>query len=298
MTRGPGARAARAPRRPSPPSVGIIGPGRAGVALALALRDAGVPVLGVHGRRRKRLPAGVRLSVGAAPPWLDEARVILLAVPDDALGALVGALAALGPRPKGQVILHLSGARSAASLARLRRRGAVVGGMHPLMTTMGVPALDAANLSAATFAVEGDEAAVRAARRLVAALDAAAVDVPARARTIYHAGAVFAANYVVTMMAAAEDLLVRAGFPRPAARRALVPLTGAAFMNVARSGPIEALTGPIARGDVATVRRHLDALPAAQRALYAAAGRATLALSRRAGRPGMTQTRMLEKVLR
>ncbi len=278
-------------------AVGIVGPGRAGVALAVALRSAGVVVLGVHGRRRKRMPRGVRLTVGGAPPWLDEADVILLAVQDDALSSLVGELAARGKRPRGQVVLHLSGSRTSAALVRLRRRGAAVGGMHPLMTTMGEVAVDAANLAAATFAVEGDAMAVRAARRLVRALGATAVGVRAGAKTLYHAGAVFAANYVVTMMAAAEDLLVRAGFARAAARRALVPLTGAAFMNVTRSGPIEALTGPIARGDMATVQRHLDALRPAERSLYAAAARATLALALRAGRLDRSQARALARTL-
>jgi len=248
------------------------------------MRKAGVRVLGIHGRRRKTMPRGVRLSVGDRPPWLREAKVILLAVQDDELDPLVRAWIAGGGPGRGQVVLHLSGARGAQVLAPLRRLGVSTGGMHPLMTAMGQPRLDAINLGNATFALEGDARAVTAARRLVRKLGAHAVVLRRGSRPVYHAGAVFAANYVVTMLATAEDLLVKAGFRRAAARLALVPLTGAAFMNAARNGPARALTGPIMRGDADTVRLNLRALPPGARALYRAAGTATLSLARLSGR--------------
>lgn len=263
-------------------TVGIIGPGRAGVGLAVALRRAGVRVLGVHGRRRHPMPRGVALTVGGLAPWLRQADVVLLAVRDDALPGVVGDLAGHRWR-RGQCVLHLSGALPCGVLAPLRRRGASIGSLHPLMTVAADPRRAAARFRGATFAVEGDPAAVRRSRALARSLGGVPVAVRAGTRASYHAGAVFASNYVVTMLDAAERLLAQAGFTRAQARRALRPLALASVTNAVASGPAAALTGPIARGDAATVARHLDALPPALRPLYRAAGEAALTLARAAG---------------
>lgn len=260
------------------PSVGIIGPGRAGLGLALALRRAGVRVIGVHGRHRKPVPRGVRLTTGRRIPWLAEPDVVLLAVRDDALPRLVRDLAALAGLRRGQVVLHLSGALTAAVLEPVARRGVRVGGMHPLMTLPADARLAAQHLEAAAWAVEGDRAAARAARHLVRAMGGAVVAVDPEHKALYHAGAVFAANYLVTLLAAAARLLTAAGVAAEEAIPALAPLSGASLTNVAVLGPRRALTGPIARGDAATVRRHLAVLPADLRPLYRGLGRATLAL--------------------
>lgn len=297
MKARPRSRVAAQPRRHAP-TVGIIGPGRAGIALALALRTAGVRVLGVHGRRRKKVPPGITLTVGPRAPWIGRADVILLAVQDDEIAPLVRELAKPGGVRRPQVVLHLSGVRSARVLEPLRALGVETGGLHPLMTAMGHPLIDATHLHNATFALEGTPGALRAARALVKQLGAYSVRLKPEARAGYHAGAVFAANYVVTMMAAAEDLLVGAGFSRLAARTALVPLTGAALMNTAANGPLRALTGPIIRGDADTVRLNLGALTGAQRKLYCSAGEATLALARRSGRLSPARAAAIGRVLR
>ena len=278
--------------------VGIVGPGRAGIALAVALQEAGVRLLGVHGRRRKRLPHGLKLTVGEAPPWLDRATVILLAVQDDEIAPLVADWMKHRALKRGQVVLHLSGVRSSSVLDPLRELGAFIGGMHPLMTAMGIPSVDADNLAAATFALEGDAAAVRAGRMLAEAVGARTVVLDPAQRPRYHAGAVFAANYLTTMLATAEDLLVSAGFTAPAARAALLPLSGAALMNAAGQGPMKALTGPIVRGDAATIRLNMNALGKEERELYRAVGLATLALARRAGRITPRQATAIRKALR
>jgi predicted short-subunit dehydrogenase-like oxidoreductase (DUF2520 family) len=276
--------------------VGIVGPGRAGVGLALALRRAGVRIAGIHGRRRRALPRGLRLSVGGSPPWLDAVDAVLLAVRDDALSPLVTELAGRRWR-RGQIVLHLSGALPSGVLTPLRRRGAAVGSLHPLMTVGADPRRAAAAFRGATFAVEGDPAAVRVARALARSLGGFPVAVRAGARARYHAGAVFASNYVVTLFGIAEELLAAAGFSRAEARRALGPLAGASVANAAALGPAAALTGPVARGDAATVARHLAALPARLRPLYRAAGAAALSLARTAGLPSAAG-RQMEAALR
>jgi len=272
--------------------VGIVGPGRAGLGLALALRRAGVTVLGVHGRRRKRVPRGVKLSIGGLPPWLAAADVVLLAVRDDTLRDLARALAAARWR-RGQVALHLSGALSSAVLAPLARAGARTGAWHPLMTVSADPRRAAGHFRGATFAIEGDAAAVRTGARLARDLGGRPVRLPAAAKVRYHAGAVFASNFVVALLEEAETLLASAGMSRRRARAALLPLALASLENVWAAGPAGALTGPVRRGDVATVRRHLRALRGEQRALYAAASVSAVRLAQEAGLPATTARRLL-----
>ena len=264
------------------PPVGIIGPGRAGLGLGLALQSAGFRVLGVHGRRWKKVPRALSLSVGVAPPWLADAAVVLLAVRDDSLGPLVEQLRRQ-PLRRGVVLLHLSGACTSDVLAPLRRKGARIGSMHPLMTVSADPRRASRHFRGATFAVEGDAAAVRPARLMARALGATPVVIRKRDKARYHAGAVFASNYVVVLLDAAQRLLVKSGFTERAARKALAPLTAASVENEAESGAEAALTGPIMRGDADTLKRHLATLDGDTRALYGALGVATVKLATRAG---------------
>ena len=283
---GPGAARMRWPK------VGVIGAGRAGVGLALALRRARVPVLGVHGRRQVDVPDGVVLSVGPRAPWLADAEVLLLAVGDGALAGLAADLAAAGVRP-GAVALHLSGALTGEVLAPLAAAGASVGSMHPLMTVSSAPERAPRHLRGAAFVLEGEFEAVRVAERLVRALGGVPLMIAPEAKTIYHAGAVFASNYLVTAMAAAERCLERAGLTRAAAREALLPLARATLENLSEAGPEAALTGPVSRGDAGTVRGHRAALEPEDRRLYDALAKATLTLAKARGLSGAAEAALL-----
>jgi len=264
------------------PRVGIIGAGRAGVALAVALRRSRVPVLGVHGRRSRDAPPGIVLTAGPRAPWLAEAEVVLLAVGDGAIAPLVADLAAVGLRA-GAVVLHLSGALSSDVLAPLSEAGAAVGSMHPLMTVAAEPERAARHFRGAAFVLEGEFEAVRVADRLVRALGGVPLMIAPEAKAVYHAGAVFASNYLVAVLEAAERCLERAGMSRQTAREALLPLARATLENVAAVGPEAALTGPLARGDADTVRAHRSALKPDDRRLYDALAQATLALAKAKG---------------
>ena len=270
---------------PAVPPVGIVGPGRAGLGLALALRRARVRVVGVHGRTARPVPPGLKLTVGGAPPWLGAAGVVVLAVPDDALPACVADLARGGGLAPGAVVLHLSGALTSELLAPLAGLGAHAGSMHPLVAFGPDPAAVPRQLKGATFALEGDVEAVGVADAIVRRLGGVPATVAPELKPLYHAGAVVASNYLVGLVASAARLLARAGFARADAVAALVPLVRATVANVEAAGAAAggALTGPIARGDVATVRRHLTALPHADAELYRALGRETLKLAREAG---------------
>ncbi len=261
------------------PAVGVVGAGRAGQGIALALHGAGCPVR-FYGRRAVAVPAPLALDVGPAtqpPPWLDEVDVVLLAVRDDALPAAAATLAgALSPK---HVVLHLSGSQGLDALDGVRPSGAALGSLHPLQTLVDPRAAPAA-LRGARAAVEGEPRALEAAERLAQALGMVPVTISGASKALYHAAAVFASNYLVTCAAVGARLMRAAGAPADEAWPALQPLVEGTLRNLlAADSPDDALTGPVARGDVATVERHVAALEAGDQGLYEELGRATLAIA-------------------
>jgi len=217
----------------------IIGDGRAGGALALALADAGWRVDGPHGR-------GHDLALATTGT-----RLLLLAVPDGAIRELAGALA-----PGDAVVAHVAGALGLDVLGPHSR----VGSVHPLVALPGAE-LGARRLRGAWFATAGDPAV----HEVVRALDGRAVEVADADRTTYHATAVVAANHLVGLLGQVERLAGSIGVPL----EAYLDLARGALEDVAELGPVDALTGPVARGDRETVARHLAALPEDERTLYA-----------------------------
>jgi predicted short-subunit dehydrogenase-like oxidoreductase (DUF2520 family) len=265
-----------------------------GTALAARLSRAGVPVAGIHARRAEQAAsagayAGVLGTSGDYPEILGESDVVILAVSDDAIGEVAAALVAQGQLGAHQVLLHCSGALAAdAALAAATGRVAGRGTMHPLVSFADVR-LAAAGLRGAAFAVEGDELGRRRARQLAELLGGVPVEIDASRMAFYHAAAVIACNYVVTLLDAGRELLVHAGFGDAEAVAALVPLVSGTLRNVAEVSVPQALTGPIARGDAGTVARHVAALAAEAPELlplYRAVGERTVALAaRRADAP-------------
>ena len=266
------------------PVVGIIGPGRAGVGLALALARAGYDVR-LHGRRKKPVPKPLALTVGPEhqpPAWIAQAGVVILAVRDDAIGPLADALARAGAIHAEHVVLHLSGALGQEALGALVGSRAALGSLHPLQTVSD-PERAGDRLKGAWAAVEGMPRAVQAAEQLAQSLGMHAFRIASKAKAIYHAGAVFASNYFVVVEAVAQRLLRHAGLSDADAWRALRPLVEGTFENLSLQAPPGALTGPVARGDRATIRRHLEALTHDDAVLYRALGRAALELAQKQG---------------
>lgn len=257
-------------------AVGIIGPGRAGVGFGLALSRAGHAVF-IHGEHEKVLPVPLELSWGGTPPWLAAVDIVLLAVPDDALEQVATDLAATGKLHEGQTVLHLAGLLDHSALASLSASGAALGSLHPLQS-LASAATAADRLKGAFAAVEGDERAVAAASALARTIGLRPITVASQRKVLYHAGAVFASNYLVVVEALAERLLVEAGFEPAQAREALGPLMAGTIANFREAGPA-ALTGPVRRGDANTIRQHLAALPEDVRDVYGALARAALALT-------------------
>jgi predicted short-subunit dehydrogenase-like oxidoreductase (DUF2520 family) len=231
----------------------VLGAGRAGRALAHALRVAGVDVIGLHGRRPD---AGI--TWGEWPEALSVATVVLVTVRDAELDAVLRSL--LGaPLGAGAVVLHASGNLEPQALSVLRAHGHDGGTFHPLLPLTD-PTRATEQLHRAWIGIDGDEDARAVSRELAAALGARVLEIPAGAKARYHAAAVFASNLPMVLLATAMRLLTSAGVPEDAARGALGTLLVSAAENASVMGPSAALTGPIVRGDVDTVRAHLDAL--------------------------------------
>jgi len=276
-------------------AIGLIGPGRAGVGLALALARAGYAVR-LHGRNKKSLPAPLTLTVGdggTPPPWLGETDVVILTVRDDAITPLATSLANSRAIRERHVVLHLSGVQGQEALGPLVTSRAALGSFHPLQTIVE-PELAAGRLKGAWAAVEGMPRAVEAGERIAKDLGMRPFRIATKSKAIYHAGAVFASNYLVVVEAIAQRLLRHAGLSDADAWAALRPLVEGTFENLSRHEPREALTGPVVRGDTATIVRHLESLAVDDAKLYRALGRAALELAQKQGMDEATAEKVAE----
>src|SRR5438309_7802954 len=276
---------------------GIIGPGRAGVGLGLALARAGYTVR-LYGRRKQAIPDPLELTVGppdAAPPpaWLAQAGVVILAVRDNAIRPLAEALARDGAVRPEHAVLHLSGVQGQEALGPLVPSRAALGSLHPLQT-IADPERAPERLKGAWAAVEGMPRALDAAEQLARALGLRPFRLTAKAKAVYHAGAVFASNYFVVVEAVAQRLLRHAGLTDAEAWTALRPLVRGTLENLEQQGPLAALTGPVLRADSDTIVRHLESLTADDGKLYRSLGRAALELAQKRGMDEATAAKVAE----
>ena len=243
-------------------SIGVVGAGRVGAVLAAALRSAGHEIVATAGESdasRGRIEA-LLPGVEVAKPT-DVARacdLLLLTVPDDMLSNVVTMLAASGAIREGQVVVHTSGRHGLAVLEPARAVGARTIALHPAMTFTGT-AVDLPRLAGCVFGVTADEGDRALTESLVADLGGRPMWVPEDRRTLYHAGLAHGSNHLVTLVTEAMEILSAAGADDPAAT--LRPLLTAALDNALEHGDA-ALTGPIVRGDVETVRAHVADLAA------------------------------------
>lgn len=265
----------------SQPSVTIIGAGRMGQGLGLALKRRGYKVVLLN-RGPRDVIAPLVLHQGSQAEATMGAELVLIATPDDAIGTVAAELAAERAIARDQVVLHLSGLMDRSALLPLEESGAACGSFHPLQS-VAEPATAAERLKGAYVGIEGDERALIAAERLANTLRMVPVRIPAAAKPAYHAAAAFVANYTVALVGVAERLARSAGVPPDIAARIYLPLLGGAVANLISLGPAASLTGAVRRGDVQTIQSHLEALSPEDRKLYRTVGRAAVALAREAG---------------
>lgn len=247
------------------PTTFIAGSGPVATALAGALRLGGVPVLGLWARRAAPARAagsiaGVAAFSSAPPDVLLESEVVILAVRDQVIGEVAQMLVATGFVNKKHTLLHCAGAASAEDvLGSVKDKVAGIGTLHPLSAIAdGKTAMRA--LKGTVFGTEGDAKGREVAGKLVAAMGGIVLALDSSQMAAYHAAAALASNYVVATLDAAAAVLAGAGIPADEAARALVPLARGALDNIAAKGTTGGLTGPVRRGDAATVERHLEAL--------------------------------------
>ncbi|MFD7674954.1 Rossmann-like and DUF2520 domain-containing protein [Streptomyces anulatus] len=246
--------------RPARLTVGVVGAGRVGPALAASLQLAGhrpVAVSGVSDASRRRA-AELLPDVPVVEPAevLARADLVLLTVPDDVLPTLVEGLAETGAVRPGQLLVHTSGRYGARVLDPALRAGALPLALHPAMTFTGT-AVDVQRLAGCSFGVTAPEELRLAAEALVIEMGGEPEWIAEESRPLYHAALALGANHLVTLVAQSMELLAKAGVAAP--DRMLGPLLGAALDNALRSGDA-ALTGPVARGDAGTVAAHIGEL--------------------------------------
>ena len=226
----------------------VIGPGRAGGSLLLALADSDHEIAGVLSRSGEQ-NFGPPLRWGDQLPVVD---LILIAVRDEAISEVVERLE---QAPfDAAVVAHLSGFMPVTTLSSLRETGSAIGGFHPLQTFPD-PERGALALAGSYVGIEGDPLALDTLTGLAESLQMHPFRLRDEWRRAYHAGAAAASNFVVTALAIAADLFDSAQIDPAVAR----PLVENAVVNAYESGPDASLTGPIARGDIETVIGHLTA---------------------------------------
>ena len=241
--------------------VAVVGAGRVGTAVAVLLTRAGHQVAAVSGRGATTQRAATWLpGVPVLPPAETAALgdLLLLGVPDDALGPVVAELAAAGTVPAGTWVTHLSGAIGLGALLPLREHGARRLATHLLQTFPDVDGAVRAIPGCRVAVTADDEEGFALGEWFATELGAAPFRLRDDLRPLYHAAAVFASNYLVATTAVAERLFAAAGVPDPA--DAMRPLQVATLDNVERLGTAAALTGPAVRGDATTIARNLEAL--------------------------------------
>ncbi len=276
-------------------TVAIIGAGRVGGAVGRLLAEAGWRITAVAARSMASAEKAAAF-IGAGIPMTDPARaaagaeVVLLATPDGAIRPVCEAIT--GSLGKGSVVLHFSGAQTLDILGAAKQAGALRAVIHPLQSVPGMEQ-GAKNLPGSSFRIEADDGAQATARELVQALGGRELVMPQwrsdqGSASLYHAGAVAVSNYFVAVIEYGLRFYQALGAEKQEALRAVLPLIRGTLGNIESLGTTAALTGPIARGDAATVQGHLEAMR--QRApellpLYRELAKQTISIARDRGLP-------------
>ena len=283
------------------PKLGFIGAGTVGTALSVRLKSKGYEVVAVASRSQtsaEKLAQAVGdcQVLNSGQGVADVADLIFITTPDDAIASVASQI----QWHKGQSIVHCSGAASTDILEPARKLGAQVGSFHPLQTFASIEqAID--NIPGSTFAIEAEEPLLNTLKEIATALDGEWIELKGSDKVLYHASAVIACNYLVTLIKLATDLWQTFNVPTDKATRALMPLLRGTIHNLDTVGLPQCLTGPIARGDIGTISKHLDALQKSAPNLlstYRELGLQTIPIALAKGKINQSQAQELETILR
>jgi predicted short-subunit dehydrogenase-like oxidoreductase (DUF2520 family) len=270
------------------PTLNIIGCGNVGKVLARLWSETGTfQVQDILNRSQESAASAVEFIGGGRPAadWADlrPADVFLIGTPDDQVEPACANLARSGIKLAGTTVFHCSGALPSGTLSAAKASGASIASVHPIRSFAG-PTQVAASFAGTWCGIEGDTDAVERLLLAFSAIGARLVRIDPEYKSVYHAAAVFSSNYLVTLLDVAVEAYAKAGVPRGDALKLMEPLVRGTVDNIFRLGTSEALTGPIARGDVATVLRQYRAVNAWDRrigALYKRLGKFTAAIAAR-----------------
>jgi len=283
----------------------ILGAGRIGRTLGhlmavRGLQPGGISCLSLRSARQ------AASFIGGGEPTTSNARaaasatLVIISTPDGAIAPVARRLARTKIDWKGRIVAHTSGALSSAALEPLARRGARVASCHPL-ASVADPRVALHNFDDVPFAIEGNAPAVGELRRLVDLLGGRPITIPRQAKALYHLIACFLSNDLVALLAFGLESAQGLGLSGREAARLYLPLVRGTLENVERLGPVKALTGPVSRGDVTTLRLHADplrALPAEFRKLHRLLAVRSAGLAQKAGTISPDTAARLARLLR
>lgn len=240
--------------------IGFIGAGRLGSGLAAGLWKKGYSVTAVASRSYSSSVALAGRIEGCVAEEnkqavVDAVDLVFITTPDDLIATTVGELT----WREGKSAVHCCGAFSLDVLEAAEQAGAATGSLHPLQSFAG-SSWSEGHLEGITFGIEAEGTLLETLRQMAQSLGGNSIVLKREDKALYHAAAVFASNYLVALVGAAVDIWDKIGIPRETALKALLPLAAGTIKNLAQSGLSGSLTGPVARGDLGTVRKHLEAL--------------------------------------
>ncbi len=281
--------------------LGFIGAGTVGIALAVRLSSKGYQVVAVSSRSQTSAENLARAITGCRAltnnqAVADTAELVFITTPDDAIATVASQL----NWHAGQSVVHCSGADSTDILQPASKLGAHVGVFHPLQTFASTKQATE-NIPGSTFALEAETSLLDILKDMATDLGGHWIELKASDKVIYHAAAVIACNYLVTLVKLATDLWQTFAIPPQQATRALLPLLRGTINNIDTVGIPQCLTGPIARGDSGTIKKHLDALQKKAPGLlstYRELGLQTIPIALAKGRINKQQAQALQAILR
>jgi len=286
------------------PTVALIGAGSAGGAMAVALYRTGYPIVAVASRQ---LASAQRCGELVAASWVGtdivaaagRAEIVMIATPDHAIEQCCNDIAAADGFKPGQLVVHLSGALSSQVLHSAASAGANTLSLHPAQTLVD-PLQGAELLKSCWFCLDGDDAAIDQGTQIVNDLSAMSFAISQEKKGLYHAALSLSCNYLTTLQAIAVELLAETGISRKDALSLLLPLIQGSVKNLSMMGLPNALTGPISRGDSATVEEHLHALktvPEDYLSVYKLMGLQALKIARAKNKMNAGSAPLIEKQL-
>jgi predicted short-subunit dehydrogenase-like oxidoreductase (DUF2520 family) len=281
----------------------IIGAGMVGTAIGFLLKKAGYEIMAIAD---KSTPALLRAqsytggkSYSKPLEVLRDADCILITTPDDLILSVCKDIAR-SPLIKGKYIFHMSGAGGLDLLEPAKKAGAAVGSIHPLQSFSSIDnAIQ--NIPASYFGITADAKTKIPAKTIVLALGGKPIYISSKQKTLYHAAACVASNYLVSLLNVVESIYQAVGINEKDAKKAYLPLIYGSLKNIELSGSLAALTGPIARGDSGTIQKHVDAINAnipQYASLYSSLGLVTVNLARKKGTLNLKQSKIISDILK